>query len=128
MLFPMIQLQAKIYHCPQLPINIAIGKRYANPWYAWTQREDLPWLNQTYYKLFPAKYHFQSWTGFVYGKNKLNPQDPSPSIACCETQIQEKNLICLYRKVKEKNCMPQDTPIGVYSYICPEQNQKHNNG
>lgn len=122
-LIPFSQVHAKLYLCPKLPIDIEIGKTYDQYWYAWKEGEELNWFNQKYYRLFPNKYHFQSWTSFTYGKNKIDQRNHLPVIACCETQIQEKKIICLYRNVKENNCVLNKDHAIRYSFICPEKSQ-----
>jgi hypothetical protein len=95
---------SKTYYCPQKPIDFEIGKTYDKYWYAWKEHEERTWLNQLYYKLFPAKYHFQSWTGFSSGKLGSGKRDNNYYIACCEIQNQEGKRICLYRLIQENNC------------------------
>jgi hypothetical protein len=118
----------KTYYCPKLPVDIEIGKTYQEHWFPWKEHEKTTWFNLQYYKLFPTKYHFQTWAGLTTISVEPNVQFDKPFIACCEIQNQEGRTICLYRLVNSDGCKAIDNKFEREKFICPDSNQQPHNG
>ena len=99
--FISVKIYALEVYCPKLPFKASIGQVVDDGWYVDFKRNSSNLFKYYYSKYFGNKYDFVEWIslgGHNYRQQKM------ASISCCIVDKKSKNLICVFKDIKDMRC------------------------